>query len=58
MTLAMNILFSLSATRANVLIGSVYKILTELFSNLLMSLIEFNCVFSTLPFQVYQMIPG
>ena len=46
----MNMLSSLSAIRVNVLIGSVYKILTELFSNLLMSLIEFNWVFSTSPF--------
>ena len=30
----MNMLSSLSAIRVNVLIGNVYKILTELFSNL------------------------
>ena len=38
----MNMLSSLSAIRVNVLIGSEYKILTELISNLLISLIEFN----------------
>ena len=45
----MNMLSSLSAIKVKVLIGSVYKILTELFSNLLISLIEFNWVFSISP---------
>ena len=38
----MNTLSLLSAIRVNVLIGSEYKISTELISNLLISLIEFN----------------
>ena len=46
----MNMLSSLSAIKVKVLIGSVYKILTELFSNLLISFIEFNWVFSISPF--------
>ena len=38
----MNIFFLLSEIKVNVLIGSEYKILTELISNILMSLTEFN----------------
>jgi hypothetical protein len=43
-------LSSLSVIRVNAPTGSVYKILTELFSNLLISLIEFNWIFLTSPF--------
>ena len=54
----MNMLSSLSAIKVKMLIGSVYKILTELFSNLLISLIEFNLVFQLHRSQVYQMKLG
>ena len=45
----MKMLFFLSAIKVNVLIGSEYKISTELISNLLISLTEFNRNCSTSP---------